>query len=332
MEAKDIGNQSMEICNTDPDKNPSTSTPKPAQKNKIGKKGRGKKIQGSSSGSSLGQSLNSTKRNRSADQKTGHTPENKRQAQGLDDDAIESFGEFSVSSGLNEEEVSLSEIEQDIISNPSGLKRGSGPTKEEFEPPRKERKMAKRTGIEIRLLKKNGMYESDLETSEWTSVKDSVQEFLFDNGLLEIFGKIVSTPYNRQEGVAYGAITFKKVEEAEEMMELLKKVRFQLPVFMKLVTPTNFIVRFRVYGMLTVDPKKIVNAIVHLNGFKGKALEIRAKTLDDTPECRQFTVTPDGELLQGFRAFEATNMRIKTGFNSTIFRIIDVSTNHKEQE
>ncbi len=313
---------------------PASSTPKPGKGRKFKKPLKTSKAGNKSNvslGSSPGPSTGSSKRERSSssDHKTGFTPENKKA--GLGDEVLEAFGDFSASSGLNED--SLSSLETAIIQNRAGVKlkriatHGSEPT-ESAPPPPKEIKMAKRTGIEIRFFKKDGIYNYALEIEAWTKVKDQVQEQMFDNGLLETFGKIVSTPYNARGPLAYGAITFQTVTDAEEMFAHLTKFVFGFPVSMQLIKPCRFFIRFRVYGMVAVDSKKVANAILQLNQLEGSYTELHAATVSDAADCRQFVMTPDEKLLAGFRALESTGARIKTGFNSTLFKIIE----NKQQE
>ncbi len=310
---------------------PTTSTPKTEKKLTFRKPSKAGKLK-SKPDLSQGQSpsSSSSKRNRSGNKTpTGLTPEPKKQ--GLCDDAIEAFGDFSNSSGLDGGEESLNEIEELIVSNKFPLKRTAGAALETEEPvyqSRKEQKMAKRTGIEIRFFGLDGEDETGLSTSAWTSVKDSVQEYLFDQNLLVMFDKIVSTPYNTQDNkdCPYGAITFGTVEEAELMNNLVKDVPFKFAIRTKLIKPSRYVVRFRVYGMLMVSPKKIVNAMMQLNGLTeiGNYLEFWTKTVPDAPGCRQFVLTPDDKLLEEFKRREAEgDRRLKTGFNTTTFRIIE---------
>ncbi len=309
---------------------PISSTPKPEKVKKFKKPNKSSKT-GSKANQSLGlspcPSTSSSKRNRSTDQTTGFTPESKKA--GLGDEALEAFGDFSSSSGLND---SLDELESAIVQNRAGLKRNltRGPeSTEDPPPPVKEIKMAKRTGIEIRFFKKEGIYQYGLSIEEWTKVKDQVQEQMFDKGLLEAFGRIVSTPFNGRGALAYGAITFKSVTDAEELLAHLNHFVFGLPISMQLIKPCRYVVKFRVYGMLTVDPKKIINAMLKLNNFTGNYVEVNASSIPEiVPDCRQFVLIPDDKLLEEFRALEANGSRIKTGFNSTIFRI----TENKNQE
>ncbi len=305
---------------------PISSTPKPEKGTKSSKSSKKKTARSTPSSSpgvsaTPGSSSKGSKRNRSTEQTTGFTPESKRV--GLNDEALEAFGDFSSSSGLNTEEDSLNEIEKAIVGNQITLKRGNPSSEENSGPPLKEVRMAKRTGIEIRIFRKNAIYEDSLSPEDWGQVKDSVQEHMFDHGLLDMFDKIVSTPYNTQGTLSYGAITFRNTKDQDEMMALLQKFTFKFPVFLRPMKPIRFVIKFCIYGKVSVDPKKIVKAMLQLNGFKGREIECRTSTVDDVPGCRQFTLTSDEQLLEEFKAMEG--QRLKTGFNATTFRIVDIS-------
>ncbi len=323
---------------------PSTSTPKTESK-KTGAAGKKPaKLTGT-------KSSNSSKRNRSSG--SGTTPEGKKyhpnQSGGLTDETVEAFGEFSASwEEDGAAENSLSSIEKQITSNKklsvvlkrspldavkknveappptsTGSKRPSNPQEikgVEAQPPKVPKMSNKRTGIEIKIYKKHGEGKVNLSKEEWESIKSTIQEYLFDREMYAMFEKIKRTPWNSEEDVSYGALSFASTEDLDEMAKHIRNMRFTLHITWYECKPSKWLASFRIHGMTAIDPKKIVAAMIKLNKLSGTAIEVKAK-LTPAGDARYITISPDDILLEELREKEANGIRLKTGFSNTTVRI-----------
>ncbi len=259
------------------------------------------------------------KRNRSGP--TGSTPEGKKAHEtGISDESALAVGEFTAS--LESIDDSLDVIEKEINGNKSGLKRSTGPTtaKREDQAPPKIPKMGKRTGIELRFYKRLEKSDGSLSREEWDDAKARIQEFLFDQELYGIFDKIQGTPHNGKDEPNYGVLTFTNEEDLDDVYKRMTEVRFKTRITLRAIKPSRWLASFRIHGMTKVDPRKVFEAIMKMNGLAGIPLNVEARLSADG-SGRYFTVTPDDMLLEDLRRREEEGARLKTGFNSTTIRV-----------
>ncbi len=285
------------------------------------------KATGSKTGNNKAANRTGSKRNRSGN--TGTTPEGKKPhgyESGISDESALAVGEFTASV-----EDSLNSIEEEIVANKTGLKRANQPIKNKFQAPPKIPRMGKRTGIEIRFFKRLERTDGSLSREEWDDAKGRIQEYLFDRELFDIFDKIKNTPHNgTEEAFSFGALTFATVEDMETVHQLMTEVRFKIRLSMQPVKPTKWQASFRIQGMLNIDPKKIINAIIRMNGLSGAAVIAEAKLTSDG-SGRYITVSPDDKLLEDLRKREEEGQRLKTGFGQTTIRTFNIE-NKKDKE